>query len=144
MFHIIILILLKVITFGIYFYDYSKTKKLLKQDRTIKRMLSIPQRIEVYFFNIYVVLQFFFPLSIKTESISTLIHLVGLILTYWHLNRWIFISKRSLICRDELFRVKNIQKASFEKHRLIFKVGSREYRILFPLVTKEHLEKTIL
>ena len=50
MFHIIIIVLLKIITFGIYFFDYSKTKKLLKQDRTIKRVLSLPQKLEVYLF----------------------------------------------------------------------------------------------
>lgn len=144
MFHIIILVLLKIITFGIYFFDYSKTKKLLKQDRTIKRVLSLPQKLEVYLFNIYVVLQFLIPLSVVNESISTLIHVAGLILTYWHLNRWVFVSKKSVICRDEFIRVKNIQKASYEKHRLTFKVGSRQYKILFPLVTKEHLEKTII
>lgn len=144
MFHIIIIVLLKITTFGIYYYDYSKTKKLLKQDRTIKRVLSLPQKLEVYLFNIYVVLQFLLPFSIINNTISTLIHFAGLLFTYWHLNRWVFVSKKSIICRDQLIRNKLVQKAKYEKHRLTFKVGSHQYKILFPLVTKEHLEKTIL
>lgn len=144
MLHIIIVVLLKLITFGIYYYDYSKTKKLLKLDRTISRQLSLLQKIEVYFFNFYVIAQIFIPFCIIKNSYSTLIHLIGLILTYIHLNRWVFVSKKSIICRDEMFRIKNVYKIKYEKHTLSFKAGSRQYKILFPLVKKEYLEKTIL
>lgn len=144
MFHIIVVVLLKFATFGVYFYDFSTTKKLLKQDRTIKRVLTPLQRFEVIFFNIYALIQILLPFTIVTETISTLIHLVGFILTYLHINRWVFVSKKSIICRDELFRVKNIYKIKYEHHRLSFKVGSRNYKILFPLVSKKHLEETIL
>lgn len=144
MVHIMIVGLLKVITLGVYYYDFSKTKKLLKQDRTIKRHLSLLQKCEVYFFNAYVLIQMLFPFVIVNEMYSTLTHFIGLILTYIHLNRWVFVSKKSIICRDEFIRTKIVHKVKYQKHTLSFKVGGRQYRIFFPLVTKEHLEKTIL
>lgn len=145
MFFIVIIVILKLMIFGMYYYDFSRTKKLLKQDRTIKRVLSFMQKVEVYGMNVVAVAQILIPLEILGSHLySILAHVIVLILVYFHLNRWVFVSKKSIICRAELYRMKNVQKAKYEHHRLTFKVGSRQFKILYPLVTVEHLDKTII
>ena len=144
MFHKIALILLKICTVGVYFYDYSKTRKLLQQDRTIKRELYWYQRLEVYFFNILVIASIFIPFKVVSESLAPLLQLVCLILVYLHLNRWVFVSKKTIIFRDELIRVNRLRHVKYEKHTLSFMANQKNYKIRFPLVTKERLEKTII
>lgn len=144
MFHIIFLILLKVCTFAIYYYDFSKTRSLLKQDRTIKRELYWYQKLEVYFFNALVIVSLFIPTEVKTETIATLLQLISLVLVYLHLNRWFFVSKKSVILRDEIIRTSQIRNVKYEKHTLSFRANSKNYKVRFPLVTRELLEKTIL
>ncbi len=140
-----LILILKVATFGIYFYDFTKTRKLLQLDRSIKRQLSFLQRIEVYFFNLYIFAQFLIPFSVnQSKGLSLLIHFIGFVLTYLHINRWVFVSKKSIICRDEMYRVKTTYKINYEKNTLSFRSGSKNIKIRFPLVTKEHLERTIL
>ena len=134
-------VLLKVCIFGVYTFDYVNTSKLIKK-LPVSRDMYWYQKAECFIMFIVAYLQIVIPLNIAHKPyLTTLIEFVLLIVVYTHLNRWLWMGKRILICRTEQFNPKRLNNVSYEKRILKFTSGSRQFTLHHPLLTDECIKK---